>query len=134
MLTRNHLCRLADLADVDHMFFARSGGRPEYRSRRVAVVLAQGAAVHYFHGLADAPLQNTSSWRHREICGIGSADRPSGIGAPLVFRGSRSTAAFGYTLTLRTRVGLLLTMEHIVMSLTCDAVRRRAIVGMYYRG
>lgn len=55
-LTSEHLCRLADLADADHAFFTRSGGRPEYRSRRVAVVLAQGAAVHYLHGLADAPL------------------------------------------------------------------------------
>jgi hypothetical protein len=55
-LTSEHLRRLADLADDDHEFFTRPGGRPEYRSRRVAVVLAQGAAVHYLHSLTGAPL------------------------------------------------------------------------------
>lgn len=49
-LTSEHLGRLAALADADHEFFTRAGGRPEYRSRRLAVVLAQGAAVHYLRG------------------------------------------------------------------------------------
>ena len=50
MLSSEHLGRLAALADADHEFFTRPGGRPEYRSRRLVVVLAQGAAVHYLHG------------------------------------------------------------------------------------
>lgn len=49
-LTDEHLCRLAALADADHEAFTRPGGRPEYRSRRLAVVLAQGAALHYLDG------------------------------------------------------------------------------------
>jgi hypothetical protein len=48
-LTSEHLCRLAGLADADHALFTRPDGRPEYRSRRLAVVLAQGAALHYLH-------------------------------------------------------------------------------------
>ncbi|OBK77573.1 hypothetical protein [Mycobacterium sp. 1274761.0] len=46
-LTRAHLGRLGDLANQDHRKFTRSKGRPEYRHRRVAVVLAQGAALHF---------------------------------------------------------------------------------------
>lgn len=48
-LTGEHLRHLAALADADHAFFTRSGGRPEYRPRRLVVVLAQGAALHYLH-------------------------------------------------------------------------------------
>jgi hypothetical protein len=44
------LRRLANLADADHEFFTRPGGRPEYQSRRLAVALAQGAALHYLDG------------------------------------------------------------------------------------
>lgn len=51
-LTDEHLCRLAALADADHALFTRSGGRPEYQSRRLVVVLAQGAACHYLRGRA----------------------------------------------------------------------------------
>ena len=46
-LTDEHLRRLAALAAEDHAFFTRPGGRPEYESRRLAVALAQGAALHY---------------------------------------------------------------------------------------
>jgi hypothetical protein len=49
-LTAEHLARLAALAEADHEAFTRVGGRPEYRSRRLAVVLAQGAALHYLDG------------------------------------------------------------------------------------
>jgi hypothetical protein len=49
-LTDEHLRRLAALAEGDHAFFTRSGGRPEYESRRLAVALAQGAALHYLDG------------------------------------------------------------------------------------
>ncbi len=49
-LTYEHLRRLAALADADHDAFTRPGGRPEYRSRRLTIVLAQGAALHYFDG------------------------------------------------------------------------------------
>jgi hypothetical protein len=49
-LTDEHLCRLAAVADEDHAFFTRPGGRPEYESRRLAVALAQGAALHYLYG------------------------------------------------------------------------------------
>ncbi len=55
-LTRQHLQRLADLADLDHSRFTSPDARPEYRSRRVAVALAQGAALHYLdgrHGVKD---------------------------------------------------------------------------------
>lgn len=48
-LTGEHLRRLAALADADHALFTRSDGRPEYRPRRLIVVLAQGAALHYLH-------------------------------------------------------------------------------------
>lgn len=46
-LTGEYLDRLAGLADQDHAAFTRPGGRPEYRSRRLLVVLAQGAAQHF---------------------------------------------------------------------------------------
>jgi hypothetical protein len=49
-LTSEYLCRLAVLAEGDHEAFTRWDGRPEYRSRRLAVVLAQGAALHYLDG------------------------------------------------------------------------------------
>jgi hypothetical protein len=49
-LTDEHLRRLAELAEEDHAFFTRPGGRPEYESRRLAVALAQGAALHYLDG------------------------------------------------------------------------------------
>lgn len=49
-LTDEHLHRLAALADADHAFFTRPGGRPEYDSRRLAVALAQGGALHYLDG------------------------------------------------------------------------------------
>jgi hypothetical protein len=49
-LTGEHLRRLAELAEEDHAFFTRPGGRPEYESRRLAVALAQGAALHYLDG------------------------------------------------------------------------------------
>jgi len=47
-LTRAHLVRLRELADEDHDVFSRA--RPEYADRRVAVTLAQGAALHYVDG------------------------------------------------------------------------------------
>jgi hypothetical protein len=49
-LTQEHLCHLAALADADHEAFTRRDGRPEYCARRLAVVLAQGAALHYLDG------------------------------------------------------------------------------------
>jgi hypothetical protein len=49
-LTDEHLRRLAALAEEDLAFFTRPGGRPEYESRRLAVALAQGAALHYLDG------------------------------------------------------------------------------------
>lgn len=45
-LTDDHLARLSELADEDHAVFTRPDGHPEYRARRVAVVLAQGGALH----------------------------------------------------------------------------------------
>ena len=49
-LTDEHLRRLAELAEGDHAFFTRPGGHPEYQARRLAVALAQGAALHYLDG------------------------------------------------------------------------------------
>jgi hypothetical protein len=49
-LTDEHLRRLAALAEEDHAYFTRPDGRPEYKSRRLAVALAQGAALHYLDG------------------------------------------------------------------------------------
>lgn len=49
-LTDEHLDRLVALAEQDHTFFTRRRGRPEYASRRLAVALAQGAALHYLDG------------------------------------------------------------------------------------
>jgi hypothetical protein len=45
-----HLRRLVNLANADHEFFTRPDWRPEYQSRRLAVGLAQGAALHYLDG------------------------------------------------------------------------------------
>jgi hypothetical protein len=45
-----HLRRLAELAEQDHQHFTRGDGRPEYRTRRLIVTLAQGAALHYLDG------------------------------------------------------------------------------------
>lgn len=47
-LTNEHLARLFDLASSDHAKFMDT--RPEYADRRVAVTLAQGAALHYLDG------------------------------------------------------------------------------------
>lgn len=49
-ITVDHLTRLSELAAADHVRFTRVGGRPEYRDRRLAVALAQGAACHYVDG------------------------------------------------------------------------------------
>jgi hypothetical protein len=49
-LTDEHLRRLAAMAEEDHAFFTKPGGRPEYASRRLAAALAQGAALHYLDG------------------------------------------------------------------------------------
>lgn len=38
------------MAEKDHAFFTRPDGRPEYKSRRLAAALAQGAALHYLDG------------------------------------------------------------------------------------
>lgn len=46
-LTVDHLARLSDLAAADHAYFTRADGRPEYRDRKLVVVLAQGAALHF---------------------------------------------------------------------------------------
>jgi hypothetical protein len=54
-LTVEHLRRLAGIAEADHLHFTRPGGRPEYADRRVAVVLAQGAAQHYVDCITGAP-------------------------------------------------------------------------------
>ena len=44
-LNKRHLARLSKIAAADHeSFYAR---RPEYQGRLIAVVLAQGAALHY---------------------------------------------------------------------------------------
>ncbi|MGO9778486.1 MAG: hypothetical protein ACLPQY_01765 [Streptosporangiaceae bacterium] len=49
-LTDEHLRRLAVVAEEDHAFFTRPSGHPEYQARRLAAVLAQGAALHYLDG------------------------------------------------------------------------------------
>ena len=49
-LTDTDFACLSDLASEDHLYFTRPRCRPEYRDRRVAVVLAQGAAMHYLDG------------------------------------------------------------------------------------
>lgn len=55
--TDEHLARLGELATADHDKFTRADGRPEYADRRLAVVLAEGAAMHYLgidgHGVQD---------------------------------------------------------------------------------
>ena len=55
-LTVEHLARVSELAQVDHEHFTRDEGHPEYRDRRLTVVLAQGAAEHFVdgrHGVKD---------------------------------------------------------------------------------
>lgn len=47
-LTDAHLARLSEIAAADHKLFCRK--HPEYSDRRVAVTLAQGAALHYLYG------------------------------------------------------------------------------------
>lgn len=49
-VTAEHLDRLSAIARADHEFFTRPDGRPEFGNRRVAVVLAQGGALHYLDG------------------------------------------------------------------------------------
>jgi len=49
-LTHGDLAHLSSLADEDHGVCTRDYGHPEYRERRVAVVLAQGAALHLLDG------------------------------------------------------------------------------------
>ncbi|WP_210503327.1 hypothetical protein [Nocardioides xinjiangensis] len=44
-LTKRHLRRLSEIATQDHEGFYER--HPEYRGRLIAVVLAQGAALHY---------------------------------------------------------------------------------------
>lgn len=48
--TGEHLNRLSSIALADHAYFTRPAGRPEFADRRVAVVLAQGGALHYLYG------------------------------------------------------------------------------------
>ena len=48
LLTRRHLARLSAIADEDRQLFLR--GHPKFRSRVIAVVLAQGAATHFVTG------------------------------------------------------------------------------------
>lgn len=50
-LTPEHLARLSVIARADHEYFTRDDGRPEYRDRRLLVVLTQGAALHWIDGL-----------------------------------------------------------------------------------
>jgi hypothetical protein len=48
--TPEHLDRLSSIALADHDYFTRPAGRPEFADRRLAVVLAQGGALHYLYG------------------------------------------------------------------------------------
>lgn len=53
-LTKRHLARLSKIAAEDHEGFYKR--HPEYQGRLLAVVLAQGAALHYLdrrHGVKD---------------------------------------------------------------------------------
>ncbi len=51
-IEREHLDRLAALADIQHAQFVREGARAHsWENRRVAVVLAQGGALHYLDGV-----------------------------------------------------------------------------------
>jgi hypothetical protein len=55
-LTVAHLDRLAEIAAIDHEQFTADRLHPEYRDRRLLVVLAQGAAQHWVdgrHGVKD---------------------------------------------------------------------------------
>ncbi len=47
---KGDLPRISALADEDHKLFTRADGHSEYRERRLAVVLAQGGALHYLEG------------------------------------------------------------------------------------
>lgn len=49
-LTPEHLARLSEIAMADHEHFTRPKGHPEYADRRLLVVLAQGAALHFVDG------------------------------------------------------------------------------------
>ena len=50
-IEREHLDRLAALADIQHAQFVREGVRAySWANRRIAVVLAQGGARHYLDG------------------------------------------------------------------------------------
>ena len=59
-LTAEHLLRLSAIALADHQLFTRPDGRPEFADRRVAVVLAQGGAVHYLRG--DVGIKDLDVW------------------------------------------------------------------------
>ncbi|WP_183098638.1 hypothetical protein [Nocardioides pelophilus] len=69
-LTREHLDRLSAIALADHQFFTRADGRPEFADRRVAVVLAQGGALHYLHG--DVGIKDLDVWTfYAAVPGVG---------------------------------------------------------------
>jgi len=80
-LTDEHLRRLAALAEEDHAFFTRPGGRPECKSRRLVVALAQGAALHYLDGhtgVKDLDVWTFYAW-HAVSRALPLANRPHGI-------------------------------------------------------
>ena len=69
-ITDAHLARLSSIADEDHRYFTRPDGRPEYRDRRVAVVLAQGGALHVLDGTTG--VKDLDVWTfYAEIPGVG---------------------------------------------------------------
>jgi hypothetical protein len=65
-LTAAHLRRLGELADAQHLQFtrtaARGGNSFAWAKRRVAVVLAQGAARHYLHPRAGYGVKDLDVW------------------------------------------------------------------------
>lgn len=65
-LSRAHLLRLGELADVQHGVYTRSpavgGNLAEWSERRMAVVLAQGAARHYLHPRAGFGVKDLDVW------------------------------------------------------------------------
>lgn len=65
-LTADHLMRLGELADVQHAAYTRGedrgGNLSAWASRRVAVVLAQGAARHYLHPSAGHGVKDLDVW------------------------------------------------------------------------
>lgn len=65
-LTLVHLRRLGELADAQHAEFTRSfraGGRSgDWARRRVAIVLAQGAAQHFLHPAAGYGVKDLDVW------------------------------------------------------------------------